>query len=483
MKALKRITCTILSFILLASAIVLPVSAVTDPEADCTAAIVAEQSTGQVLYSKDSDLRVYPASLTKIMTAIVALDAYQDGRVSLSDTVTMSENIYFDVPSDGSNLKFKAGEQTTLEELLYCIILTSANEVTNAIAEHVSGSVTDFINEMNEIAISLGCTGTHFANTHGMPNDNNYTTTYDLMLIMQKAMSIPLFATISGTEEHVVPATNMSDERSLKSTNNLIRSSSNYYYEYAKAGKTGYTDAAGYCIAAAAQQGDLSLICVVMGAKSVVIEDGSTQTQSFTEARRLFRWGFSNYGYRTILSTIDLVAEVPVELGNGSNSVVLRPDKDITALLSDDTDISQVKLNLHIYSDDAGEKLTAPIAAGDLLGEAEVSLAGVNYGTVRLVANSAVELDTAKYLTSEVRSTLTNKYVKLAIIILVIILLAYILYIVLYNVLRARKKRAADELARKRIEELRRSETPSTGMSFEEIERRHAQRRDYYTKK
>lgn len=479
----RKTVCALLALALTVACLALPAAALEDPNAACQAAVVMELTTGKVLYDKDASGRVHPASLTKVMTALVAIEALAQGEVGLSDRVTVSENAYFDIPADGSNLKFAAGEEIALEELLYCLILTSANEVPNILAEYIAGSVPLFLERMNAEAERLGCTGTHFANTHGLTNDMNYSTALDLARILGAAMSQPRFASISTMTDHVVPATNLSAERSIKNTNNLIQPSSVYYYEPCKGGKTGYTDAAGYCVMAAAQEGDMNLVTVVMGAVSVVADDGTTQVQSMTEARRLFRWAFKNFSHRVILGTANLVTEIPIALGNGVQSVVLRPETAVVALLPKEQELSLVETRIRVYAEEEGKTLTAPVSAGEVLGEAEVLLAGQSYGTVRLVANASVELDRGKYLSSEVSKTLTNRLVRYALYGLVGLFALYVLYNVLYNFLRARRKRKEKELARRRIEELRRQESPTTGLSFEELEKRHAQRRDYYSKK
>ena len=421
MKIFKKIAIYyLISALLISSAVSSAPRASAAPELtlNCGAAVLADMDTGTVLYSVNPDAKMYPASLTKIMTAIVALEACQNGKVSFSDNVTCSPNLYSDIDEDASTLNLAVGEILSFEDLMYCVVLTSASEPCNAVAEHVSGSISAFIGEMNDKAASLGCTGTHFSNTHGLPDSNNYSTARDLMLIMRKAMSMPMFAKLTATEEYTLPATNMSEERVLKNTNNLIREKSTYYYEYAKGGKTGYTEAAGFCLASAAQKGDVRLVSVVLKTNSVVLSDGTTQVQSFSETKRLFQWGFANFSYRTVLSTMRIVREVDVELGNGANKVALRPAEPIILLIDNSADLSKVEYTVRLNIPD-GEKLTAPITAGEELGEADVIVNGVSYGTVKLVANYSVELDKAKFISSQIQNTLKTGVVRFIIIALI----------------------------------------------------------------
>ena len=446
--------------------------ALEDPNINAEAALLVEASNGQVLYSKNSDARRAPASLTKIMTVMLAVEACNAGQVSLDDVVTVGDGAYFDITPDGSTAGLIAGEQLTFHELLYCAMLASANEACNVLAEFISGDVPSFIALMNQRASDLGCTNTHFANTHGMPNDDHYSSAYDLYLITSHALSLPLFAEIISASSHTVPATNMSEARELTNTNQLLNPNSRYYYEYASGVKTGHTDAAGYCLVSTASNEDRSMISVVMGADSVVIEDGTTQVQSFSETIKLFDWGFDNFSYREIISTMDLITEIPVELAKGRSSVVLRPERGITALLSNDADIDSAVLDTTIESQENNVSLMAPIDQGSVLGSVSVSLDGVDYGSVSLVANTAVELDKLQYIKYEIEKTLSNTYVRLVLILIALLILLYIAFIIVYNYNRRRRKEAAKALAKKRIEELRRGEGASTGSSFEEIEER-----------
>ncbi len=444
--------------------------ALDDPDIKSQAALLVESTTGQILYSKNADAQRAPASLTKVMTVMLAIEAYNAGQVELNDIVTISNTAYADISSDGSTAGLLAGEQIEFHDLLYCAMLASANEACNALAEYISGDRDSFVELMNQRAQELGCKNTHFTNTHGMPDDNHYSTAYDLYLITANALSYPLFNEIVSAASYTVPATNLSEPRELTSTNFLIRPESRYYYEYASGVKTGHTEAAGYCLISTASNEDRHMISVVLGAESVVIEDGTTQVQSFSETVRLFNWGFDNFSYREVLSTTDLVTEVPVDLAKGRSSLVLCPENSISVLLSNDADLSQVELSYTVNSTENGTSLMAPIDQGTVLGSVSVSLDGVEYGSAALVANTAVELDRFAYIKYEIGRTLSNTFVRIIIFLLFLLLAAYIAFIIIYNKNRRKRKTAADAYARKRVEELRRGEGATTGSTFEEIE-------------
>ncbi len=424
------------------------------PEVASPTALLVDLDAGEVLYARNENESRAPASLAKIMTVLLGIEAYERGDVALTDLVDITETCFADVGSDGSTAGFAAGEQAPFEALLYSAVMVSGNEVCNAIAQRVSGDIISFVAAMNARAIELGCSSTNFANTHGMPNEHCYTTAHDLYVISAEAWKHNLFKRICSAQSYTIPPTNLNEERVIRTGNSLINEQSSYYYEYASGVKTGYTDAAGYCLVATASKEGRNLMAVVLGAQSVVAEDGRTEVQSFTDAKRLMNWGFDNFAYLDLLSTLDLIDEVPVKLGRGASSVVLRPENNVTALLPKDADLTKVELHHTVNSE---ESLTAPVEQGTVLGQISVTFEGKEYGTVNLVANTSVELDKAAYVGSEIRSTLGNKYVRLAITLLIILFILYIAFIIYYNVRRASKRRAAAALARRRVQEYRES--------------------------
>ena len=301
------------------------VKSALDEKLQANCVLLADEDSGQYYYTRNIDAKAYPASLTKIMTLLLAVEAVERGDVNLSDTVTAYDDCNADMVEGASNADIKVGETMTFEDFLYCAMISSANEACNVVAEYVCGSISAFVQRMNERAQALGCTGTHFVNPHGLPNDDHYTTAHDLYRITKEALSHELFATICNTVKHTVPATNLSDERTLSNTNGLINPESpmyrGYYYEYAKGVKTGHTDAAGYCLISTAEKDGVRLLCVVLGGKGTTRANGTTDFGSFSDTLTAYRWVFANYGWRDIVSASDLICEVPVRYGRDSDSV------------------------------------------------------------------------------------------------------------------------------------------------------------------
>lgn len=467
---------------ILFSLLVTPAQAVEDPAVNASAIVLVETNTEQVFFSRNADARVYPASTTKIMTTLLALEAVESGKVTLYDPVTTTSSMTYDLISDGSSAGIYVGETLTLESLLYCTMVASANEACNAIAEYISGSIPAFIELMNTRAREIGCTGTHFANTHGLPNENHYSTAWDFYLITREAMTHPLFAEISNTAIYEVPATNMSGPRTLSNTNGLINEQSyytGYFYEYASGIKTGYTSAAGYCLISTAAKGELDLMAVVMGGIVTQKEDGTLDYGSFSDSIALYEWAFSNFSYQTILSSTDAVTSVEVDMGD-ADSVSLRPAGSVTALLPNDTDISSFKTEITIYD----ESHHAPISAGEVLGELKVVRDGAVYGSTKLIAASSVELSKINYIKNRISETVNSPTVKKIFRWLIVLICVYLLIVIVYRVQRIRHVRSVRKARQQRAQAVAEAEArrqfnasrPPEEPSIEFISRESVQR-------
>lgn len=247
-----------------------------------TAAIVMETSTNTVLYSKNADQALYPASAVKVMTCLMALE-----NSSLDDQVTMTATGVSGVTDGGANISAQLDEVFTMEQCLYAIMVASANDIALQVAEHISGSVEDFVAAMNTRAQELGCTNTVFTNPTGLPDENQHTTAHDMALIVEAAMANDTFRTIAQTTSYTIPATNVSGgDRVLTNNFTMINSSSDSYYEPCIGGKEGYTEASGSTLVCEASKNNMKLVCVVLNGASGVTDD---------EAIALLNYGFDNF--------------------------------------------------------------------------------------------------------------------------------------------------------------------------------------------
>ncbi|MEG1404628.1 MAG: D-alanyl-D-alanine carboxypeptidase family protein [Oscillospiraceae bacterium] len=435
--------------------------AVSDPAPGANAVMLIDTATGNPLYVKNENAKVFPASTTKIMTVLLAVEAIEQGTVTPADAVTASDKITFDLISDGSSAGIVPGEVMSLENLMYCAMIASANEACNVIAEHVGGSIPSFVEKMNARAKELGCTGTNFTNTHGLPNDNHYTTAKDFSLIAAEAIKHPLLMQICNTVSKIIPATNKAAERNLSNTNGLINTNSTaypgYFYEYAAGIKTGHTDGAGYCLISTATKNGVSLLAVVMGGKAVT-KGEKTDFGNFSDSIKLYNWAFENFSYRDIIKTTTLVEDVPVKMGSDADFVTVHPQGAVRVLLANDEDTEAFEQKITIFNEESGEELVAPITAGQVLGEITIERDGVVYGKSQLVASTSVDLSYARFIKTQILNTLKNPIVIIAIIVVLALLGAYIFLVIRYR--RARKQHMQEVSRRRKLNERIADEAP-----------------------
>jgi len=259
--------------------------AVSKPTVTAESAILMDAQTGTTMYEKDIYTKRYPASITKIMTCLVARK-----HAKLNEVVTFSNEAVFGIERNSSNIGIDVGESMSMEECLYAILLASANEVASAVAEHVGGSVEGFAQMMNEEAIALGCQNTHFVNANGLPDEDHYTTAYDMALMTRAFFADEVLAEMAGTVFYHINATmTQPDEIDLQNHHRMLvgcRYGSKYSYEYTLGGKTGYTDVARQTLVTCAQKDDMRLICVVLKDET---------PEHYLDTTNLMEYGFANF--------------------------------------------------------------------------------------------------------------------------------------------------------------------------------------------
>lgn len=352
--------------------------------------LLMDLDSGKILYSKNANTRMYPASTTKIMTAILTIENCQ-----LTDTAVASHNAIYSVPSGYTHASIQEGEELTIEQLLNVLLIPSANEAASILAEHIAGSVEAFADMMNAKAVEIGCKDTHFVNPNGVHDENHYSTAYDLALIGKYAMQYEVFRDIASKTSCSLPATDKypREDRLFNTTNDLLRenyskAANNYYYPYATAGKTGYTDAAQNCIVATAKKDDISLLAVVLHGERT--EDGLSQRA--LDCKTLFEYGFNNYKHEVIAHKGDVAREIEVSGGtNDSKNLNLVYSEDITALVPINYDVSSTTPNVKLT-----ENMYAPISEGTNLGSVTFSIDGFDYSCDLLAAHTVYKSDMSK---------------------------------------------------------------------------------------
>lgn len=284
------------------------------------AAILIEGKTGKVLYEKSMHERKYPASTTKILTAILAIE-----NCDLNDIATASHSAIFSIKSGYSIANIQEGESFTIGELLDVLILQSANEAANVIAEHVSGSVSEFANLMNQKAKEIGCLDSNFVNANGAHNENHYSTAYDLAMIAKYCMKNETFRQIVTKESCSLPQTEIyQKERIFRNTNSLMNESSKYYYPYCNGIKTGFTTPAKNCLISSSNKDGFELISVILHAETT--EEG--QSARYLDTINLFEYGYNNFSKNEILEEYDMVGNLENVSNNGDKNINEVNNKD-----------------------------------------------------------------------------------------------------------------------------------------------------------
>lgn len=349
---------------------------INDITTNSSSCLLMDAKTGKIIYAKNAYEKMYPASTTKLMTAILTLE-----NCKLTDTAIVSHNAIYSIPVGYSHASLKEDEELTIEQLLNVLLIPSANDAAIVLAEHISGSVEKFSKLMNEKAKSLGCLNTNFVNPNGIQNKNHYSTAYDLALIGKYALKFPDIKRIAMVKQYTLPTTNKYDktDRIFNATNGLINDDvlNKNYYEYATGLKTGYTDASGYCIVSTAKKDDKELIAVILNSDSI--------SKRYSDCKTLFNYGFDNYEYITIQDEKAVVKQVEIENGSKSskNLNVVVKDK-IEVFTKNDTDLSKLEPTIEI-----NENLKAPLAENTVIGKITYNIDGEEI-TSDLLAGSSV---------------------------------------------------------------------------------------------
>ena len=359
-----------------------------EPKIYSEAALLVDSKTGKILYAKNENERKYPASTTKILTAILTIE-----NCKMDEIVTVDYDSIMQVPSGYTVAALEVGEQLTVEQLLQVLLIHSANDAANVLAKHVSGSIDEFANLMNSKLAELGCVNSHFTNPSGKHDDNHYTTATDMVKLMNYCMENETFRELSGSKNCIIPATNKYEQRIYTNSNELLvkdtrEISSNYYYPYAIAGKTGYTAEAKNCLVSVSLKDNLQLTCVVFGC--IKTDDGLSA--KFVDSKNLYEYGYNNYTLKKICDKESIAKQI--EIPNATKETkeldLITTDEIIALVKQEDFDKNiepEITLN---------DNLKAPITKGDTLGKVTYTIEGIEY-TTNLVSAHTVEKDNSLF--------------------------------------------------------------------------------------
>lgn len=426
----KRLLCIFLLLCCLST----QVFAVEPPAMTAKAALLYEATTDTVLYAYNADEKLYPASTTKLMTAALVMEY-----INPEDTVTVRQSAVDDIISYGNDLRnsvyFLTGEKVQFADMLDMLLVYSNNTAANILAEHVAGSIDAFVELMNAKAQELGCTNTHFVNTHGLHDDEHYTTASDLLKIAQYALQDEMILASMNKPTIKTPITNKHKTQTTLSNTNLLIST--YKLAGFIGGKTGTTTKAGSCLVTACQEDDKVYYSVLLGCEN--------NTKRYSETKSLIKFGKESFTVQTLLSASEPVCEAPVRLSADAEAVMLVPQHSISALLPNDFDPKSVVLD---YSYE--ENITAPVAVGDVLGKVTVTYNGRNYGEIKLVASTKAERSTTLYVLDQVTAFFSSTLFKIILIAVIALIALFVGYVILVNKRRSRRKRSNSSSPRKK---------------------------------
>ena len=415
------------------------------PDTVGEACIVMDAATGQILYEKNAYQKMYPASITKIMTALLAIE-----NGDMNDTIVMSETAVWGIERGSTHIALDVGEEINFEDALYAVLVVSANEAAWAVAEHIAGTLENFCDMMNQKAEELGCVSTHFVNANGLHDDDHYTCAYDMALITREALKYDKFREITATTYYMIPPTNMNEEqRDLWQDNKLIKEASDFYYEYCEGGKTGFTDEARGTLVAWAKKGDVELIFVTM--------HNYPTTTSYTDAKAMFEYFFNNYYYAKPLSSYEFseedVAEAELALnkyfeGTNDGILSLSVDKDAEFLIKNSVSEGNAVISYDTETINEEEKRVGTISVGDgseVFMELPVYYDGYVYKPLPKTEEGA-DIEEVINMENAKKDKSSHKFMKIFMIVIAVLMVALIVLIIL----RVRYVRRQREIRRRK---------------------------------
>lgn len=399
-------------------------------EITAKAGLLVSLDTGEFLYENNIDTKVYPASIAKIMTAVLMLESE---KYNPEGKIAMTKEILDMVLGTGLAVSLlKEGDEFTQLDLVYMVLMSSFGDSTYLAAQYYGGTIENFVNMMNAKAAELGLSGTHYSNPVGLHEEETYTTVRDIYTLAKYALQNETFKTVSETPRHTI-TTSLSGQRTLSTTNFLQDTTTNYYYQYAKGVKTGFTEAAGRCLVSTASYNGYKYMCVLMGCP-----DSKTKRHEFVESSSLYRWAFNNFSFKEIATSTEPVCEIPVELSLETDFVPLYFKEPFISILPNVADESTIVIKPKLNSETA----KAPIKKGDVLGKADVIYAEKVIGTVDLIAGNDVKSSTLLIIVDFVKGIFTSVYMKVLYGLAIVAVIVFIGLCIKLNLTRFKKRRA-----------------------------------------
>ncbi len=430
----KKIFLLILCLIITVSSLVAPICSsayeVTGFDITAKAGMLVSMDTGEILYENNIDKKVYPASITKIMTVVLMLES---PKFEPEKRVAMTKEALDLVLGTGSSVSLMTeGQEITQHDLVYMVLMASFGDWAYSAAQYYGESVENFVSMMNSRAEELGLTGTHYENPVGLHSEENYTTVRDIYTLTKYALQNEIFAEACSQARYTIEPNETFEGRTLSTTNFLQDKNTNYFYQYAKGVKTGYTDEAGRCLVSTASFNGYTYMCILTGCPP-----RGAKRYEFTESADLYRWAFKNFSFKEVANSSEPVCEMPVELSLDTDFVPLYFKQPFVTVLPNEADDSTIVIKTHLNS----ESTEAPIKKGQVLGTAEVIYAERVIGTVELVAGADVKSSGILVVIKHIKNFFSSVYMKIFYLLIVIIIVIFIILCIKLNKERLKKRR------------------------------------------
>ncbi len=382
--------------------------------------------TGTVVFQKEADARRFPASTTKIMTYIITAEHISDFK---NTYVTVKENVLHKLDGTGSSVAgLEGGERLSIYQLLCCLMIPSGNDAALILADYIGGGdISKFVDLMNQKAQELGCTGTHFANPHGLNDPNHYTTVTDMGKIAKYALSMPDFVEISN----MTGSDCLGEDRYLITTNYMIDENrgGEYYYEYASGIKTGSTgNDSGYCLVSTASKDGYTYLCVAYGAPYEDKNGEPYENGAMIDSVNLYEWAFDNLSIKTILDKNDLVKEIRINYAWNKDTIQLIPASGYTEIMPDDVELESIDRTFNVPED-----IDAPVKEGDKVGTVTLSYANQKLATIDLLAGESVDRSDLLTAADGLKTIASSRWFLITVAVVGILIIIYIIVVGVYK--------------------------------------------------
>lgn len=449
---MKKFTFAITSLLLIIVVAFSPVSVAAaypaEVETTSEGLLLVNMDTDTVVYEKNADVRLEPASITKIILAILLIETLGD-KIPTEQITVPDYAIDLLAGTNSSLGGVKKGEILTAEQLLNFLLVPSGNDAAMVIADYLGGgSIEKGVEMMNQRAQELGCTNTHFANPHGLHDPEHYASARDIYIMAKHAMELDYFMDICKKTRYVVPPTNKSEKsRTLVTTNSMMETSSvDYYYRYVQGIKTGSTVEAGYCLVSTAYNSRTNdrYLCVALDAPYRDAEGNKNKNGAMLDTKALYEWAFNSLEMKSLVKAETAVTSVKLEQSWKKDSVLIYPKEDFSTIAPKEVSADSVL----IVPQELPESLTAPVEKDTVVGQAKIMYADMELGTVDLVIGETIDESFLLKVLSGIENVMKSKWFKIIFIVLVILVILYIGFTLVYN--KKSRKRKKRQMAQKK---------------------------------